>query len=29
MKICGSHFPWPGVGRIARDGVSYTYTMGV
>jgi glyoxylase-like metal-dependent hydrolase (beta-lactamase superfamily II) len=23
MLICGSHFPWPGLGRIARDGTGY------
>jgi glyoxylase-like metal-dependent hydrolase (beta-lactamase superfamily II) len=23
MLICGSHFPWPGFGRIARDGAGY------
>jgi glyoxylase-like metal-dependent hydrolase (beta-lactamase superfamily II) len=28
MTICGCHFPWPGVGRIARDGSSYAFTMG-
>jgi glyoxylase-like metal-dependent hydrolase (beta-lactamase superfamily II) len=25
MMICGTHFPWPGVGRIARDGVGYAF----
>ncbi|HWX58000.1 MBL fold metallo-hydrolase [Bradyrhizobium sp.] len=23
MLICGTHFPWPGFGRIARDGTGY------
>jgi glyoxylase-like metal-dependent hydrolase (beta-lactamase superfamily II) len=23
MLICGSHFPWPGFGRLARDGAGY------
>jgi glyoxylase-like metal-dependent hydrolase (beta-lactamase superfamily II) len=23
MLICGTHFPWPGFGRIARDGAGY------
>jgi glyoxylase-like metal-dependent hydrolase (beta-lactamase superfamily II) len=23
MPICGTHFPWPGFGRIARDGAGY------
>jgi glyoxylase-like metal-dependent hydrolase (beta-lactamase superfamily II) len=23
MPICGTHFPWPGLGRIARDGAGY------
>jgi len=27
MMICGSHFPWPGVGRIAKEGASYAFTM--
>jgi glyoxylase-like metal-dependent hydrolase (beta-lactamase superfamily II) len=27
MMICGAHFPWPGVGRIARDGAGYTFSM--
>jgi glyoxylase-like metal-dependent hydrolase (beta-lactamase superfamily II) len=26
-KICGSHFPWPGVGRIERDGAGYAFTL--
>ncbi len=26
MLICGAHFPWPGLNRIARDGSSYTLT---
>ena len=28
MLICGTHFPWPGVGRIARDGAAYAFTLG-
>jgi glyoxylase-like metal-dependent hydrolase (beta-lactamase superfamily II) len=27
MLICGAHFPWPGVGRIARDGAGYNFTL--
>jgi glyoxylase-like metal-dependent hydrolase (beta-lactamase superfamily II) len=27
MMICGAHFPWPGVGRIARDGAGYHFTL--
>ena len=27
MMVCGSHFPWPGVGRIARDGTGYVLNM--
>jgi glyoxylase-like metal-dependent hydrolase (beta-lactamase superfamily II) len=27
MKICGTHFPWPGVGRIAKDGAGYNFSM--
>jgi glyoxylase-like metal-dependent hydrolase (beta-lactamase superfamily II) len=26
MMICGSHFPWPGLGKIARDGAGYALT---
>jgi glyoxylase-like metal-dependent hydrolase (beta-lactamase superfamily II) len=26
MMICGSHFPWPGLAKIERDGASYTLT---
>jgi glyoxylase-like metal-dependent hydrolase (beta-lactamase superfamily II) len=26
MLICGSHFPWPGLAKIAKDGGSYAYT---
>jgi glyoxylase-like metal-dependent hydrolase (beta-lactamase superfamily II) len=26
MLICGSHFPWPGLARITKDGSSYAYT---
>jgi len=27
MQICGSHFPWPGIGRIARDGSGYVFQL--
>jgi glyoxylase-like metal-dependent hydrolase (beta-lactamase superfamily II) len=27
MMICGSHFPWPGLGKIARDGEGYAVTV--
>ena len=27
MMVCGSHFPWPGVGRIAKDGSGYAFNM--
>jgi glyoxylase-like metal-dependent hydrolase (beta-lactamase superfamily II) len=27
MLICGSHFPWPGLGKIARDGTGYALTL--
>jgi glyoxylase-like metal-dependent hydrolase (beta-lactamase superfamily II) len=27
MMICGSHFPWPGVGRIAKDGAGYVFQL--
>jgi glyoxylase-like metal-dependent hydrolase (beta-lactamase superfamily II) len=27
MMICGSHFPWPGLGTIARDGAGYAVTV--
>jgi glyoxylase-like metal-dependent hydrolase (beta-lactamase superfamily II) len=27
MKICGSHFPWPGVGKIRKDGAGYVFSM--
>jgi hypothetical protein len=26
MMICGSHFPWPGLGKIASDGAGYALT---
>jgi glyoxylase-like metal-dependent hydrolase (beta-lactamase superfamily II) len=26
MLICGSHFPWPGLAKITKDGGSYAYT---
>lgn len=27
MMICGTHFPWPGVGRIAREGAGYAFIL--
>lgn len=27
MLICGSHFPWPGVGRVARIGSGYDFIL--
>ena len=27
MMICGSHFPWPGLGKIVRDGAGYALTV--
>ena len=27
MMICGSHFPWPGLGKIAKDGGGYALTV--
>ena len=27
MLICGAHFPWPGVGHIAREGAGYAFTL--
>ena len=27
MMICGTHFPWPGVGRIAKEGAGYAFTL--
>jgi glyoxylase-like metal-dependent hydrolase (beta-lactamase superfamily II) len=27
MMICGTHFPWPGVGRIAREGAGYNFIL--
>jgi glyoxylase-like metal-dependent hydrolase (beta-lactamase superfamily II) len=27
MLICGSHFPWPGVGRIAKEGSGYDFIL--
>ncbi|WP_088347085.1 MULTISPECIES: MBL fold metallo-hydrolase [Rhodomicrobium] len=27
MMICGTHFPWPGVGRISRDGAGYAFNL--
>jgi len=27
MMICGSHFPWPGLGKITRDGARYALTV--
>jgi glyoxylase-like metal-dependent hydrolase (beta-lactamase superfamily II) len=26
ILICGSHFPWPGLAKITKDGGSYAYT---
>jgi len=27
MMICGSHFAWPGLGKIVRDGAGYALTV--
>ncbi len=27
VLICGSHFPWPGMGRISKDGAGYGFTI--
>jgi len=27
MMICGSHFSWPGLGKIARDGAGYPLSI--
>ncbi len=27
MMICGTHFPWPGLGRIERDGAGYAFNL--
>jgi glyoxylase-like metal-dependent hydrolase (beta-lactamase superfamily II) len=27
MLICGTHFPWPGLGTIAKDGAGYAVTL--
>jgi glyoxylase-like metal-dependent hydrolase (beta-lactamase superfamily II) len=27
MMICGSHFPWPGLGKISKDGKGYTFKL--
>jgi glyoxylase-like metal-dependent hydrolase (beta-lactamase superfamily II) len=27
MMICGSHFPWPGLGKITSDGAGYALTV--
>ncbi len=27
MMLCGTHFPWPGAGRIAREGAGYAFTL--
>lgn len=27
IMICGTHFPWPGVGRVVRDGAGYNLTV--
>jgi hypothetical protein len=28
VMICGSHFPWPGVGRMMKDGAGYVLRLG-
>jgi len=27
MMVCGSHFPWPGVGRVAKTGSGYVFNI--
>jgi glyoxylase-like metal-dependent hydrolase (beta-lactamase superfamily II) len=27
MMIWGTHFPWPGIGRIAKDGAGYAFNL--
>lgn len=27
MLICGAHFPWPGVGRVAKEGNGYAFML--
>jgi glyoxylase-like metal-dependent hydrolase (beta-lactamase superfamily II) len=27
MLICGTHFPWPGVGTIAKEGAGYAFIL--
>lgn len=27
MLICGTHFPWPGVGRVAKEGAGYAFIL--
>jgi hypothetical protein len=27
MMICGSHFPWPGLGKISKDGKGYAFKL--
>jgi glyoxylase-like metal-dependent hydrolase (beta-lactamase superfamily II) len=27
MMICGPHFPWPGVGMIAKEGAGYAFNL--
>ena len=27
MMVCGSHFPWPGVGRVAKAGSGYAFNI--
>jgi glyoxylase-like metal-dependent hydrolase (beta-lactamase superfamily II) len=27
IMICGSHFPWPGVGRMVKDGAGYVFSL--
>jgi hypothetical protein len=28
IMVSGYHFPWPGVGSLARDGTGYALTLG-
>ena len=27
MLICGTHFPWPGIGRVAKEGAGYAFIL--
>jgi len=27
MLICGTHFPWPGVGRVAKEGSGFAFIL--